>query len=244
MVITADMKMADVILTDYELISLLNRIGISLGFKEKTVRTLCEENNIELEYFLLLANAFHDINYIAQNKIVEIKPSWLVQYLRKSHHYYVNYKIPGVQQNILLLQKLVDKKNDNYSLINNFFNEYISEFTSHINLEEQKVFPYIIELENCINLGYMSNVFLKKFNDYSIDKYLSEHDDIEGKLFDLKNILLKYLNPPTQTYEYNSLILEIFHLEEDLRSHTLLEERILIPGVRILEQEVIKLKKH
>ena len=53
---------------------------------------------------------------------------------------------------------------------------------------------------------------------------------------DLKNIIIKYL-PGTYTSNIRMKVLnEIFKIENDLRKHTLVENRLLIPLVTKLEK--------
>ena len=61
--ITKDMKMADVIQMNYMLIPVIYRFGINLGFGDKTVKEICEETKVDLNFFLQLVNTYHDKDY-------------------------------------------------------------------------------------------------------------------------------------------------------------------------------------
>ena len=209
-----------------------------MGFREKTIFEACEQHNVNLDFFLQLANAFHDTDYFPKEKLLQFKPEWLVAYLKRTHHNYIDQKIPEIQRRIIELEEDLKDTTQNYELIKNFFTEYIREFRSHIELEEKTVFPYVLELSKSIEENTVTEEFKTNFREYGIDKYLEEHSDIEEKLFDLKNILVKYLPPPEDNCIYNALIFDIFRLEQDLKDHSVLEEKILIPRVRSLEKEL------
>jgi regulator of cell morphogenesis and NO signaling len=238
MLITADMKMADLIHLDFQLLAVIQRIGIPLGFREKNIDEVCKENNVDTDFFLQLSNAFHDKDYFPKEKLLQFKPEWLISFLRRTHQCYLEHKIPEIEQKISELEGDLKDTTRNYELIKNFFTEYIRELGVHIELEEKMVFPYVLELALCIEKGQKSNEFQVSYSDYSIEKYLEDHNDIEEKLFDLKNILIKYLPPPTDNCKYNSLLFEIFKLEKDLQDHSRLEEKVLIPRVRQMENEL------
>jgi regulator of cell morphogenesis and NO signaling len=238
MLITADMKMADLIHLDFQLLAVIQRIGIPLGFREKTIDEVCKENSVDTDFFLQLSNAFHDKDYFPKEKLLQFKPEWLISFLRRTHQCYLEHKIPEIEQKIDELEEDLKETTRNYELIKNFFTEYIRELGVHIELEEKKVFPYVLELSLSIDKGQKSNEFTSSYNNYSIEKYLEDHNDIEEKLFDLKNILIKYLPPPTNNCKYNSLLFEIFKLEKDLQDHSRLEEKVLIPRVRQMENEL------
>lgn len=72
---------------------------------------------------------------------------------------------------------------------------------------------------------------------YSISQFEKNHSNIEEKLNDLKNIIIKYL-PDTGSPELlNTLLFDLFELEDDFRKHTLIEDKILVPLVEQFEQK-------
>ncbi len=230
--------MADLIHLDFQLLAFIQRIGIPLGFREKTIHEVCAEHEVDVDFFIQLANAFHDTDYFPKEKLLQFKPEWLVHYLRRTHQNYLEQKIPEIQAKIIKLEEDLKDTSQSYELVKNFFTEYIREFSTHIELEEKTVFPFVLELAKCVEQKNLTEVYKAHFTGYSIDKYLEDHNDIEEKLFDLKNILIKYLPPPTDNCKYNALLFDIFRLEQDLRDHSKLEEKILIPRVRNMEQEL------
>ncbi|TLX70828.1 hypothetical protein E9993_21560 [Labilibacter sediminis] len=238
MLITADMKMADLIHLDFQLLAVIQRIGIPLGFREKTIDEVCIENGVNTDFFLQLSNSFHDKEYFPKEKFLRFNPEWLVNFLRRTHQCYMEHKIPEIEEQIIQLENDLKGTKQSYELIKNFFTEYIRELGVHIELEEKKVFPYVMALSESIANKEISSDLNESFGDYNIDKYLEDHNDIEEKLFDLKNILIKYLPPPTDNCKYNSLLFEIFKLEKDLKDHSKLEEKVLIPRVRMMESEL------
>lgn len=58
MQITKEMKMADAIHRNYLLLPVINRLGIQLGFQDKTIDKVCTENSVDTEFFLTIINAF------------------------------------------------------------------------------------------------------------------------------------------------------------------------------------------
>ena len=112
-------------------------------------------------------------------------------------------------------------------LIDKFYDDYDNEVNSHFMYEESVVFPYIESLmaDKCMECGK-----------YSISQFEHNHSNINEKLNDLKNIIIKYL-----TEEYSSplrfeLLNDIYSVENDLRKHSLIENKLLIPLVEKLEK--------
>ena len=84
---------------------------------------------------------------------------------------------------------------ESLQLIDRFFNEYKHELADHIQREEEKVYPYIFSIEEAFRQGKPNSDLAGLIQEYSIDDYENEHDNVEDKLFDLQNIIIKYLPP-------------------------------------------------
>ena len=78
----------------------------------------------------------------------------------------------------------------------------------------------------------------KRCNDYSISMYLPSHTNIEDKLDDLTQIMFKYLTEGVRTYETIGAFFDILQLSDDLKKHSLIEEKVLIPYVEHLERNL------
>ena len=63
MQIQADMKMAEIIHLNYHLLPIISRFGINLGFGDKSVKQICKEHSIDVNFFLEIVNSFHLKNY-------------------------------------------------------------------------------------------------------------------------------------------------------------------------------------
>jgi regulator of cell morphogenesis and NO signaling len=59
-------------------------------------------------------------------------------------------------------------------------------------------------------------------------------------MYDLKNIIIKYLPPNYDLNIGNSLLASLFMFEKDLKNHSRIEDKILIPKVRQLEKMIGK----
>ena len=103
----------------------------------------------------------------------------------------------------------MDGDDRNIELLLRFFRQYIKEFAGHIKQEEEYVFPYILYLDECLTKGLVEQKYVGNLDVFTIDAYHQDHNNIEEKLFDLKNILLKYLPPPVDDYKYTNLLFDL-----------------------------------
>lgn len=238
--ITPEMKMAEVIFNNYQLLPVISRFGILLGFGEKTVSEVCNLYNINLDFFIEITNSFIDDDYIPKKELLSFPVSLLVSYLKKTHKYYIEEKIPEIEMMIGEMVYCSKDESEIRKLIKNFFQEYKIEFFNHINREEQKVQPYVLEIEKAFLNKKLTQKLKKQIENYSINDYASEHDNLEEKLNDLKNIIIKYLPPFCHPSLYNKILIELFRLEKDLNLHARLEDKVMVPKVAFMEKVLME----
>jgi len=227
-------KMTDLVHSNYLLLPVLNRFEISLGFQDKSVADICEEKNIDVNFFLAIVNTFHQHEYFPEDELQAFSSNLIVDYLRKSHLDFIKDSLPNIES---LLTKLVEGSNSNdLQIILTFYHKYKKELLEHINDEEEKAFPYVIELQKAYDLG--TNPLPKHIADYSIQSYEKEHTNVDEKLLDLKNIVIKYLEPNYNSKSCNEFLFKLFQFERDLTDHARIEDKILVPKVMKIEKEL------
>ena len=57
-IFTPRMKMGDLIAENYDLILMLPRFGIPLGFGDKSVKEVCREAKVDEEFFTTICNIY------------------------------------------------------------------------------------------------------------------------------------------------------------------------------------------
>ena len=219
------MKVADLLASDSSLLSILQRLDIRLGFGEATINELCSRYGISVELFLMICNiySFHEYNpHIDTLDKNDIKS--ITTYLRASHRYYTTVCFPAIHEGIHTLVKELDEVSR--KLIDKFYDDYDNEIINHFKYEEEVVFPYIEKL--------MEN---NRPNDtqYRIGQFEENHSNINEKLNDLKNIIAKYLDEGYSSPQRFELLNTIYSVENDLRKHSLIENKLLIPLVENME---------
>lgn len=238
MIITKDTKMADVIHMNYFSLSMLNRFGIELGFGDKTVYEVCSQKKVDPDFFLEIINAFVNKDYFPKKHLQTFSVKLIADYLEKTHNYYHQVKVPEIENLIKDMVSSCYTQKENIVLLENFFNEYKQELLNHTKREEEVVFPYAIAIEESYNNKKYDSNIISLMETYSMDIFKHEHDNIEEKLFDLKNIIIKYLPQPKDSRLCNKLLFELFFLEQDINDHSRIEDKVLVPKIREMEKVI------
>ena len=227
-------RMTDLVHRNYLLLPVLNRFGIRLGFQDKTISDICMEKGIDMNFFLAIINAFHDHEYFPEHELQSFSSNLIVDYLRKSHLDFKKTNLPKIEA---LLNRLVENsKSHDLKVIQSFYNKYKKELLEHILDEEENAFPYVLELQEAYDLKI--NPLSKNIVEYSIQSFEKEHTNVDEKLFDLKNIVIKYLEPNYNDKDCNEFLFELFQFDRDLKDHARIEDKILVPKVMEIEKEL------
>lgn len=222
----ANHKMSDLATNNYKILLVLSRFGIGLGFGEKTISEVCEDNNVDTVTFLAVINMLVDDTNVSEQTILDVSPEALLKFLKCSHDYFLDYRLPGIRKDLV---EVLDKSHNSLNeAVLRYFDEYAGEVNKHMKYEERKVFPYVKAL---LKGNYDGK--------YNIDIFRRHHDQIELKLSEFKHILIKYY-PTTGTNELNSVLFDIFNCENDLANHSKIEDNLFIPAILKLEAQYLK----
>ena len=72
---------------------------------------------------------------------------------------------------------------------------------------------------------------------YNIGIFSRKHDhEVENKLAELKNIILRYYST-LMPYRMYDVLVDLYNCEEDLKQHAQIEDHILVPLIKRLEEE-------
>ncbi len=217
-----DDKLISVIGDNYNILQVLGCFGISLGFGDKTVREVCEDQHVDTYTFLAVVN-FTINGYRGYDDTYRLSVPTLLKYLRASHAYYIDFELPFIRRELV---GALDENDNLARLILKLYDEYAHSIINHMRYEEKTVFPYVEKLEageapkNC-----------------DIHTFSKHHDQTDLKLKELKNIIIKYL--PSDGLHNNQLsatLYDIYNCEDWLAQHTEVEDNILIPAIRDLER--------
>jgi len=223
-------KLAEVVEMNPKLLPVINRFDIALGIGNKTIEDICSEKNIEQSFFLAIINTYHNPDFFQELEQEKISPLELVNYLRKTHEYYLKHTIPKLDE---LLDRLIESCRDscgNIQMIKTFYNKYKKELKTHIDDEEKRVFPYI---ETLIERK-------QKSTEFTIHNFEEEHTNVEEKINDLKNLIIRHIEPSYEQNTGNEFLFELFRFEKDIRDHARIEDNLLIPMVENIEKQLAK----
>lgn len=218
-------KMFDVICDDFHLLQMMCRFGISLGVGEKSIKEVCQENNVHALTFLAVANYMKQGPGTVAQYIEKVSVPQLIAYLRQGHHYFLNVQLPAIRRK--LINALDNSSSNELSyLILKYFDEYMADVRRHMDYEDKRVFVYVDNL-----------LAGRRATNFDISRFARSHEGTDKKLQELKNVLIKYYAASSSNEALNLVLFDIFNCEEDLRTHCYVEDDIFVPAVELLEEK-------
>ena len=219
-------KMSDLICDNYSLLMVMSRFGLSLGFGDKNVKDVCEAQGVDYRTFLAVANFISEEQYSYNDAGSSLSIPALMDYLKRAHVYFLDFNLPAIRRKLI---EVIDcsEANGVAFLILKYFDEYAKEVRRHMEYENEAVFTYVEQLLQ----GRLSDT-------YSIATFVSKHNQIDTKLKELKNIIIKYYPEKENNNLLNAVLFDIFNCEQDLASHCQVEDYMFVPAVAQIERRL------
>lgn len=228
---TSRMKLADMVAVNNNIILLLPRFGIRLGFGDCSVREVCAQYNIAVDFFLLICNIYTFDDYMPDDaELAAVDMRQLVPYLEASHRYYLNERLPHMERHLNHIASCAG--NRTAAILKKYFADYRCEIKEHLEQEERELFPYLQRRQ-------------QGGAEARVENFVQSHTNLKDRLSDLTQIVYKYLPGDYMTEELVELVFGILQFADDIEKHSLIEERLLVPAeseeLSEREAEVLKL---
>ena len=160
----ADDKMISIIRDNYNILQSLGSFGINLGFGDKTVKEVCEEQEVDTYTFLAVVN-FTINGYKEYDNADRLSLPTLLHYLKASHAYYIDFQLPFIRKELV---EALDEKDNLARLILKLYDDYAHSITYDIYNNEEWL-AHHSEVEEEIFIPAVRNEERKlKQNDVSV----------------------------------------------------------------------------
>lgn len=226
---------------DYPISQIMQRYNIPMDkdllYSYEELRRL----GIDQQFIYTLLQTFEDENSFTEQAYEKFSLEIIIDYIQRTHSYYLTKKLLEIEQNIHILLKDYSDNHPLLPILKKFFSEYTNNLTTHIRAEEKYLLPYIKCLVKLENEKTEAENFLMEMNKYSLQIFIDSHQDTEEDLSQVRNAILEYHPPITNQTPYRILITQLQAFEKDLFIHALIEDRVLIPRALQLEKKLSKL---
>lgn len=220
-------KLSYLIRDNFQILMVMSRFNISLGFGEKSVLDVCQSQGIDCDTFLAVANFISsDQSGFSTDSMPKFDLVALMDYLKNAHTYFLDFSLPMIRRRLIEAIDCTAANNVAF-LILKFYDEMVNEVRKHMEYENDMVFNYVNELLAGRHRPHAS-----------IKQFVRGHSRVDEKLRELKNIIIKYYPERDNNNLLNAVLFDIFNCEQDLNSHRQVEDCMFTPAVAVIERRL------
>ncbi|PKH51372.1 iron-sulfur cluster repair di-iron protein [Tenacibaculum sp. Bg11-29] len=203
-----------------------------------SVKEACAKNNVDskvIENELLEVDAVKDV--------IEDYNKWeldfLMIYIENVHHTYVKESLPLISEYANKVAKVHGNHYTEVIKVNELFHTVANELISHMQKEEQILFPFIKKLVEAKKTEKKN--IIAPFGTVRNPIQMMEHEhESAGDIFkNIAELTNNYTPPKEACNTFKALYAKLDEFEKDLHQHIHLENNILHPKAIALEKKLI-----
>lgn len=215
--------MCDLVENDYRVLIVMARLGMGLGFGDKTVGEVCLQGGVDVDTFSVIVRMILEGEYPSDSDIDKMSLSTLMAGLNRAHTYYLDHRLPEIRRQ--LIRAWGGSDNDLLRVMVNYFDEFVIDVRRHMQYEEEVFFPYVRELEKGSPVD-------QRRPDFSHDR----QDPMIARLGEMRRLLVKYY-PSRDTNDMNEVLLDLAICEQAMELHRNVENVLLPAKIARVERE-------
>ena len=145
-IIEKETVLSQVLAQHHILIPIVNRFGIRLGVGDKTIKNICDEQDLNIDFILTIMNVYLDESYVSESNLIELDLETIANYFNETIQNYLQSLVPNIEKHLHAFIALSDPKNKELSILLKVFLQFKEELTQHLDKGLQHTGAYPHEL--------------------------------------------------------------------------------------------------
>ena len=131
-IIKRETVLSKVLAQHHILIPIVNRFGIRLGVGDKTIESICEEQDLNIDFILTIMNVYLDETYDLENNLAQLDLEPIAAYFNETIQDYIQSLVPNIEKHLHAFIALSDPKNKELRVLQEVFYQFKEELTQHL----------------------------------------------------------------------------------------------------------------
>jgi DNA-binding CsgD family transcriptional regulator len=110
----------------------VNRFGIRLGVGDKTIESICKEQNLNIDFILTILNVYLDENYDLEKNLKQLDLEPIAAYFNETIQDYIESLVPNIEKHLHAFIALSDPKNTELRVLQEVFFQFKEELSQHL----------------------------------------------------------------------------------------------------------------
>ncbi len=225
----SNQTLASLVTGNHKIVPILEKYNLDFCCRGKrSLQDACREKGLEPDSIVNELNAVLGDVDSKSMPFTEMSAEQLVNHILVRHHYYVKQAMPLIRMH---LEKVAGKHGDNFPFMKEvleLFGIIQEEMTTHMQKEENVLFPRIREMER-LNLQKSLTNRPESYLAAPISVMENEHEHAGDAMFRIRDLTNNYTIPEGACTTFRVCLSELKEFEDDLHEHVHLENNILFP---------------
>jgi regulator of cell morphogenesis and NO signaling len=237
MTFTPDTTVRDIVAGDFRAAAVFQKHGIDFCCGgDRPLAAACVEQGVDVDSVIAEIVAACTGAVPGAPRYDTWDPPNLVSYIIANHHAYVRDAIPTLLARTQKVATVHEARHPELRDIEATFAEVADEMTSHMFKEEHILFPFIVAMADAVANGQPLPAAPFGSVGNPIRMMEHEHESAGNAMARIRELSAGYAPPDDACTTYRVCLEELRAFEEDLHTHVHLENNILFPKARALEQ--------
>lgn len=237
-----DKLICDLVLENPQLVNLFEEHNIDFCCKGNRKLSAAIAGLAEKDQFINELNKLINLKIPSNREasVTSLTLTELCTYIKEKHHCFVEREIPEIE---MLFAKVLKAHGQNHPKLfeaEQILKRIFKDIRNHLNKEETTVFPIIKYIEDCKKFEERPKAANYKSIGNLIGLLEEDHSNAGSDFNLLRDKFDNYIAPEDACTTYKLLLQKIVNFEKDLHIHILLENSLLFPKAKELENFLIK----
>jgi regulator of cell morphogenesis and NO signaling len=218
----------EIVAEDYRTSGVFEKYGIDFCCGGKALLTdICLDKGLDLA---IIVSELDDIKS-KQIEQDQDHASWelpfLIDYIVDVHHGYLEKNTELIKSYTRKIAEVHGNRHPELLEISSIFSQIASDMSSHLQEEEDVLFPALKSAYRSSKAGMKMSVDVSKIIKNSLEGLVHDHDDIGAAIHKIRHLANEYATPDDACNTYNIAYKKLEEFENDLHKHVHLENNIL-----------------
>jgi len=238
--ISSKQSIPEILLYNPELRVVFDRYEAWEKVQDRPLRRISEQVFSDNEFLVEILRAFDKPDRFCPTRFLKFPLHLVLDYLYRTHRYYTHKRMLEIEQTTGQLASTYGQNHPLLLLLNSFFPNYRKRLESHMEMEEDTLFPYIIDLEERVKSK--EKVRDSVFSHYSLDEFIHSHEEeeLDDQLGEVRKLIQHRFPELQQIFLFEVLRKQLDYFQRDLHIHEQIEDHVLVSQARKLEQQLAK----
>ena len=234
---------SDIVRKEYRTAGVFRRHGIEYCCGARfPLELVCSLKGLDVDAICgELEKASQTISMPGPIKFEEWDLAFLADYIVHIHHEYLRSTLPAALETVQEFAEGHKKKFTQLPELVVIFSGMVKELLSHIDYEEEIIFPYIKQIAHAYKEKESYASLLVRTLRKPVEEVMQhEHKFVEDALTRIRELTGNYFLPAEACASHKVSFLTLRDLEKDILQHLYLENHVLFPKAIGMEKELLK----